>query len=275
MHTMMRLVAVTNIAILLCGWPITRGWASEHDVSDDRVEQLFEFRRDQKSLLEGLKSSNSNRRVRSAIYLWNNYPGHKKQVEKLMEEDASIEVRRRIAQVLAVKHRLAKAVGVLKKTLKEVDITTHAGASGFLMGINSLYSASGEVMGLTEAQAILAAPATWFADVAKSSYSFSQRDALRVMAASFLVDHQDKVDKVALQEALRAYVADVERAISRTTGTERKYWEMRLPTVLDIARRIGMPELALGFEGRESLLENEYERMRLKRVIERSKKREK
>jgi hypothetical protein len=234
--------------------------------------ESFEFKQDKKSLYEGLLSENANTRVRSAIFLWTNFPDGKEAAERVMEQDKDPNVRRRIAQVLASKHKNQRAIKVLRETMIALDIRTQSGAMSYLISAESLYSATHEVIGIDQALQILGASQDWFSEVNGSTWAYAQKDAARVMAASYLSMFASGGDKSKFQEKLRAYAADVERNINSSEGTERRYWEGRLPTTLDIALRSGMQSFVLSFDGKQESFKNKYEKRRMLRVIGRAKK---
>lgn len=239
--------------------------------SQNNTGGLLERRRDKKSLLAGITSTNTNTKVRSAINLWANYADSKKAVLDVMQKDKDPEVRRRIAQVLARKHKAPQAISILRTSLRKANITTQRGASAFLMTAISLHSATGEQVGIKNGLQILSAPTTWFQDVQGEPYPYARKDAARFLAASYLARVNDPGSKKDLGEALRIYATHIVRKLKGASGQERKFWEMRLPAVLNIAIRSGNPDVALEFAGKVELFKNKYEREQLERVLKKAK----
>jgi hypothetical protein len=256
-------------------WPILLAIAmaglSSFAHGEQSIEKTFEFKRDKKSLFEGLSSSNTNTKVRSAVYLWANQADGRKAAEDVMEKDADPEVRRRIAQVLASKHKHPRAIIILRDSMRAAHIDTQSGASAFLMSAISLHNATGEKAGTPGALHILASSATGYSDVQGDAFAYAKKDSVRVLAASYLTDNVDSGSRKELRAAIKSYASDIVHGIEASSGQERKYWEMRLPTVLDIAIRGGFPDLVDEFASKAGLLENSYERERLDRVIRKAK----
>jgi hypothetical protein len=235
-----------------------------------RAEKRFEFRQDEKSLYEGLKSTTTNTRVRSAIYLWTNFKGGRNAAEEVMEHDPDLDVRQRIAEVLAAQQKAPKAIKVLRETLEKNDIRTQEGAMAYLIAAGSLRDATKEAAGIDKALKILTAPPDWFADVNSSPMAYAQKDAPRLSAASYLAANVDSRRKTIFQDALQAYIHDVQLKMESSSGQERKYWEARFPTALDIALRVGLDSFVASFDGKETLFKEPYEKKRFERVIKRA-----
>jgi hypothetical protein len=240
--------------------------------TDDEVEKEFGFRRDIRSIESALGGTDINRKVRSAIYLWSNYPDHRPRIEGMLVSDPSTEFRRRVAQYLVAKYKHKPAMAVVREAALAADISTHQGAAAFLSGASVIAGASEEVLDPQRALKILEMPEHGFSDLIGNEFEYSRWDSVRVMAASYLVDHPNIIEKKDLRKALERYLADVEKAIGSTNGRKRAYWEKRLPTALAIAQRAGYGDLVKSYKGKEALLNDGYERMRLKRIVERAQK---
>jgi hypothetical protein len=234
-----------------------------------RAEKTSEQKPSEATLKEQIRGGDMNTKARAAEILWEEFPGSKKAVEDAMENEKNPEARRRIAQVIAAKHKHPRAIAILRESMRQPDFNTHAGALAFLLSAMAIKQATGELSGTKEIIGFVASPAK-FSELEGSSFPYAKRDGLRVMAASFLIDHLGPSDRDSLHEALTAYSQDLENNIKSSSGRERRYWEGRLTTTMEMALRANMPDLPLRFENKKDLLKEKYERERLERALKRA-----
>lgn len=221
------------------------------------------------SFKEQLQKGNRTEKVKAAEILSERFPASLGEIESAMDGESDPETRRRIAQVLTAKHGRPRAVAILKDSMRKSDIKTHAGAFAFVMSAMAIKQGTGEVSGTKEALQLVAGPAK-FADVENAPLGYVQRDGVRVMAASYLIDNLEPGKRAELEGALRSYVHEVEGTIGTSAGRDRRYWEARLTTLLEMALRAGITSLPLEFESKQNLLQEKYEKERLQRALEKA-----
>ena len=231
------------------------------------LREAGDFNKDKPSLIKNIASQNPDIRVRSALFLWKNYPDSKDAAAAVMEKDQNPDVRRRIAQVLAIQDKEPKAIVVLEGLLKRYDVSSAAGASNFLNAASALQEATGKPYGTKEAFAILKAPSTWFEDAKASKHPDLMRDGIKTNAVSLLSENKEMRQNSELRESLRDYCVDVEKQIDTAEGKNRAHWEGRLAGLLDIALRVQLPDLAREFAPAAEKIKGKYNRQQFDRVM--------
>lgn len=222
---------------------------------------------DKAQLREQLTTGDMTKKARAADALWEKSPEDRKTVEAAMESEKDPETRRRIAQVLAAKHRHPRAISLLRQSLRDSDTKTQTGAFAFMMSAMALKQSTNETLGVDEALNLVKKPGK-FSDVPDGPLAYAKRDGVRTMAASYLIQNLGPGDRERLRDAMAAYIADTEGNIKSSTGQERKHWEARLATLLEMSLRAGLPSLIAGFENKKDLVGDSYNRARVERSVE-------